>query len=321
MLAKFFLAHFRESLIPLTLLCAASLAPFSHADEPPLPQARQVRLESGRVVEYTIPFDRNALQASERTGNGLIALTSSGVLLRFELPDVRLVRERGESVEVKHLGRGEGDAVLAGLADGRICRVNPATLELTEIAKLPAPALWIGWISGTANRPGGLVVVTGSTKSTVHDVATGKTLTVEFKATTFLSDSAGRLWLGADNGEWGGQVARVDLTKGTNAIIDPPPSRNPRRRPVSGKVFTASSSCEITRYGLTAARCTWVSVRERSRESMRINRVRSLNARHKLRSRKSPMRHRRLCPSATSSRSGNPCWCSRTTTSFGSTRL
>jgi hypothetical protein len=229
MLAKIFTARFGKSLILLTLLCAASLAPFAHAGEPPLPQARRVRLESGRIIEYTTPFDRNALQDSLRTGNDLIALTSSGVLLRFQLPDVRLVQERGETVEVKCLGRGEGDAVLAGVADGRICRVNPATLELTEIAKLPAPPRWIGWLPAIGDRPAGLVVVTGSTSSTVHDLATQKTFTVDHKASTSLLDTTGRLWLGADNGEWGGRVTRVDLTKGTSASIDPPPSGDPRR--------------------------------------------------------------------------------------------
>ncbi len=188
----------------------------------------QIRLESGRVVEYTIPFDRNSLQDSLRAGNGLIALTSSGVLLRFELPDVRLVHEHAETVEVKCLGRGEGGAVLAGLADGRICRVNPVTLELTEIAKLAASPRWIGWLPAIGNRPAGLVVVTGSTTCTVHDLATQKTFTAGHNATTFLCDATGRLWLGADNGEWGGRVTRVDLTRGSSAAIDPPPSGDPR---------------------------------------------------------------------------------------------
>ncbi len=195
--------------------------------DPPRQPARQIRLESGRVVEYTIPFDRNALQASERAGNSLIALTSSGVLLRFQLPDVRLVHEHAETVEIKCLGRGEGGAILAGLADGRVCRVNPATLEVTEIAKLPAPARWIGWLSATASPPAGLVVVTGSTRSTVHDLVNQKSFTVDHKASTSLLDTTGRLWLGADNGEWGGRVTRVDLTKGTRASIDPPPSGDP----------------------------------------------------------------------------------------------
>ena len=34
------------------------------------------------------------------------------------------------------LGRGENGAVLAGLADGRICRIYPATLATTELRRL-----------------------------------------------------------------------------------------------------------------------------------------------------------------------------------------
>jgi hypothetical protein len=236
-------SRFRASLIPLTLLCAASLAPFSHGDEPPLPQARQVRLESGRVIKYAIPFDRNALQDSLRIGNDLIALTSSGVLLRFELPDIRLVQERAEIEHVKCLGRGEGDAILAGLADGRICRVNPATLELIEIAKLPAPPQWIGWLSAATNRHAGLVVVTRPTRqmgegdhhwdlpySVVHDLVAEKTFTLNYAATAFLLDNTDRLWLGADNGEWGGRISRIDLAEGKLTAIKPPPARDPGRQ-------------------------------------------------------------------------------------------
>jgi hypothetical protein len=215
--------------ILIALFCIASILPVTRADEPPLPHARPIQLESGRVIEYTIPFDRNSLQASVRLGKDLIALTSSGVLLRFQLPDVRLVQEHAETVEVKCLGRGESEAILAGLADGRVCHINPATLELTEVAKLPAPPRWIGWLQAMANHPAGLVVVTGSTRSTVHDLATQKAFTVDHKATTCLLDTTAKLWLGADNGEWGGRVTRVDLTKETSAAIDPPPSRDPGR--------------------------------------------------------------------------------------------
>jgi hypothetical protein len=61
----------------------------------------------------------------------------------------------------------------------------------------------------------------------VHDLATGKTFALEEEATTFLLDRPGRVWLGADRGEWGGRVTRVDLVKGTVAAINPPPSREP----------------------------------------------------------------------------------------------
>ncbi len=80
-----------------------------------------------------------------RVRDDLISVTSSGALLGFELPAVRLVRERIDTEEVTCLGRGEGAAVLAGLGDGRVCRVDPATLKLTELTKLPASPQWLGW--------------------------------------------------------------------------------------------------------------------------------------------------------------------------------
>jgi hypothetical protein len=227
----------------LTVLFGLSLTAVLWADEPPRPPTGEVRLGSGRVVDYTIHFDRNSLRDSLRLGNGLIALTSSGTLLRFELPEVRLVRERIDTEKVTCLGRGEGGAILAGLSDGRVCRVDPATLEFNDVTKLPAPPQWIGWGQAQGNRPAGLVVVTRPTKPAnyngrhydlpylvIHDLATGKTFEPGELATSFLLDGAGRLWLGVDKGEWGGRIIRVDLAKGIIATIKPPPSREPDRQ-------------------------------------------------------------------------------------------
>src|SRR5438552_466736 len=84
----------------LAVLCGVSLTAVLWADEPPRPPTGEVRLDSGRVVDYTIHFDRNSLRDSLRLGDGLIALTSSGTLLRFDLPAVLLVRERIDTEEV-----------------------------------------------------------------------------------------------------------------------------------------------------------------------------------------------------------------------------
>ena len=227
----------------VVLLAVMSIVPWTAtllADESPRPPSYEVRLASGRVVEYTIHFDRNSLRDSLRVGDGLIALTSSGVLLRFELPQVRLVRERIDNVEVTCLGRGEGGAVLAGLADGRVCRVDPATLGLSDVAKLPTAPQWAGWCHAAGNRPAGMVVATRHTKRmeedgehwdapywVVHDLATKKTFALEYPANTVLLDRAGRLWLGIDNGEFGGHVLRIDLSAGIVTAIKPPPSREP----------------------------------------------------------------------------------------------
>ena len=110
------------------------------ADEPPGPPSGEVRLGNGRIVDYTIHFDRNSLRNSQRLANSLIALTSSGTLLRFDQPTVRLGRERIGAEEVTCLGRGQGEVVLAGLSDGRVCRVDPTTLDLTDVAKLLVPS-------------------------------------------------------------------------------------------------------------------------------------------------------------------------------------
>jgi hypothetical protein len=223
----------------LAVFWGVSLNATLRGDEWTPPPSGEVRLASGRVVDYTIHFDRNSLRDSLRVGDALIALTSSGALLRFELPAVRLVRERIDD-EVVCIGRGEGEAVLAGLADGRVCRVEPLTFALTEVAKLPAAPSWVGSCQARGNRLAGLIGLTRKTRlverdgerwnepcSVVHDLATGKTFALEHLATTVLLDGAGRLWLGADNGEFGGHVSRIDLSTGIVTAIKPPPSREP----------------------------------------------------------------------------------------------
>ncbi len=207
------------------------------------PPRREARLENGRRLEYSILFDRNSLADSVRVGEGLVALTTAGALLRFELPAVRLSRERTDLGQVTCLGRGEGGVILAGLADGRICRVDPVTLDLAESVKLSAPPRWIGWGGAVGDRPAGLIVVTRSTKrieqagrhdnftvSVVNDLASGKTFALEREASAFLLDRAGRFWLGIDQGEWGGRIHRVDLARGTISVLQPPPSGDPHEK-------------------------------------------------------------------------------------------
>ena len=155
-------------LVPLVLLGGISVTAILRAAEPPPPASGEVRLASGRVVDFTIHFDRNSLRDSLRVGDGLIALTSSGALLRFELPAVRLASERID-VEVACIGRGQGEAVLAGLPDGRVCRVDLTTLELKEVVKLPAAPHWVGWCEAIANRPAGVIGITRTTRPMERD--------------------------------------------------------------------------------------------------------------------------------------------------------
>ena len=169
----------RIDLVPIStrpIVCPVLLAMLTglwvtsnlQGDEWTPPPVADGRLASGRVVEYAIHFDRNSLDDSVRVGDSLIALTSSGALLRFALPAIRLVRERIDD-EVTCIGRGEANTVLAGLADGRICRVDPATLELTDVVKLSGVPQWFGGCALRANRPAGMVVATRQTKLVVRE--------------------------------------------------------------------------------------------------------------------------------------------------------
>jgi hypothetical protein len=57
------------------VLCVAALSVVLRADEPPRPPAGEVQLGDGRVIAYTIHFDRNSLRDSLHLSDGLIALT------------------------------------------------------------------------------------------------------------------------------------------------------------------------------------------------------------------------------------------------------
>jgi hypothetical protein len=203
--------------------------------EAPIGSAGEVKLASGRTAGYTFHFDHNSLRGSLRLSDGLVALTSSGILLRFELPAIKLVRERIGAEEITCIGRVEGDTVFAGISDGRICRVDPMSLEFTDFARLHSAPQWIGWRGAAAKRPAGLLALTTQSKnveedgrrfsvpvSAVHDLAKHTALVLEQQATTYLLDRTGWLWLGADKGEWGGWVARVDTSNGSVIEVKPP---------------------------------------------------------------------------------------------------
>lgn len=205
--------------------------------------AGDVRLPSGLTVQYEYHYDRNALLDSREAGDALIALTRAGSLLRFDAKTLKPIGEWFGPVAATSLGRGEGDSVLVGFADGRICRVAPATLALDQVAKVDGGVRWVGW------SPGGLVVVAEPTimrewsdgvhrptkYSVVHDLASGKVYkltqkrrdprsgeetTFDRQASAFLLDGKRRLWLGDDHGEWGGWCVRIDLGVGTIADVE-----------------------------------------------------------------------------------------------------
>jgi|GEM_PF-2400644 len=258
-------------LLSLAFLVTAFGAARPHlavADEPPKPLTGQVRLVGGRLVEYATHYNRNAIRASARLGEGLIIATRSGVLQRFDSLATGLARERVDVRGLACLARGEADSVFAGFDDGRVCRLDPQTLELTEVAKLPSEVVWVGWSKvERAGKPGGLLAATSRYEtikidgedqerrvSAIHDLASGKSFPLEYRPSAFLVDRAGRLWVGSDRGEWGGWVVRVDLPEGKVETLPPPPSSDPDREPFWDAVlgFVELADGQIWAFGGTS---------------------------------------------------------------------
>jgi hypothetical protein len=156
-----------------------------------------VHLPSGLAVHYDYHYDRNALRDAHRAGGAIIALAESGNLLRLDLATMKLTREWFGPVPVVCLGRGEKDVTWAGFEDGRVCRIDPATLALTKVARLSGKPQWVGAVTDGMTKPAKsrLVVVVEQTKpvefqrkpysvgySVVHDLGSGKTYALSPKS-------------------------------------------------------------------------------------------------------------------------------------------
>ncbi len=195
------------------------------ADDGPglLQREGTVRLASGLSAHYAWSYyqrDGNSLAGAVSSGDSIVALTDAGALLRFDRATLRLSRKSLSPVAVTCLGRGEGDTVLAGFADGRIARINPATLEVTELARSSGAVAWVGVTTAVAadgaKKPR-IIAVVAKPRLVVHDLGNGKTHVVDTEPAhpdAFLLDRKGRLWLGWDSGEWGGSCLFVDLASG-----------------------------------------------------------------------------------------------------------
>jgi hypothetical protein len=203
------------------LLIAGLMHPPCSADEPGL-VARDgtVRLGSGGTAHYAWSYyqrDGNALAGALSAGDSIVALTDAGALLRFDRATLKLTKEWSGEVAVSCLGRGEGGAVLAGFADGRIARVDPASLATTELARSTGELAWVGATTGGAAEKPRIIAVVLKPRLAVHDLGAGKTYDLGGRLGrpgAFLLDRQNRLWLGADNGEWAGWCVHVDLATG-----------------------------------------------------------------------------------------------------------
>jgi hypothetical protein len=207
-----------------------------------------VDLPSGERAQFRYYFNQNALIDGVLAGKSLFTLTDSGNLIRFDsesldLTGQTIVPGRATTIALDY----QGD-VLVGTQDGHIYRVNRASLGLDRAASLKGKIAWIGTGKSNPNSNGKIVVVVDKSpdvlpwpgeadkayESRSRDAAikvlnpyqvvileNGKTSSLLFPSFShfpfpgyFMLDSQNRLWLGADNGEWGGECAYMNLHTG-----------------------------------------------------------------------------------------------------------
>lgn len=95
------------------------------------------------TFRYRYEFDLNALQDGIRVGDFMIALTESGNLVSYDLKRMAVIAVNPK-YKATCIGRGKGETILSGFADGRIAIVDPATLQLTPYAQMESRVTWIG---------------------------------------------------------------------------------------------------------------------------------------------------------------------------------
>lgn len=173
------------------------------------------RLEIGGnlSVRYHHVFNRNAIADARVAGDAVVALTPGGMLLELTLPELELVDVVYPKAPIVSLGADAGGGLLAADVDGGIHRVDAATMTLVPVGRVASRPAAVGAYRASPGASESIVVVTGQE---VHDLGTGRVWKLDYLASGITThvDRATRLWIGADRGEWGGWVARLDLIPG-----------------------------------------------------------------------------------------------------------
>ena len=224
------------------LFCCSGLARTqdsrSPSPETASPITGTVPLPNGSSAKFTYFFDHNALKDGVRVGDSLIALTESGNLIRFDpatlaMTGQAIVPGRGLSITSDDLQR-----VLVGTKAGEIFEVDPSSLTLQHVTSTQGKVWWLMRTHGTGKHKSTIIAGVDRTpdlwpwpgkefkKSEWADkVRTnpyfalieidGVPRTVPWNGGgAYLLDHSGRLWMGADNGEWGGSCGYMNLRTG-----------------------------------------------------------------------------------------------------------
>ena len=203
--------------------CAPVAGPFGGV-------ARKARLADGLEIEYVHYEDERALVDSRLADGRVIALTQGGTLLAYDVRTLARVARRVPDSPGVMLADGPAGQVLLACQDGSIHQVHPRTLDLTRRYHVEAAPLWVGTdgkevfaalpaAEGSVRHALGIGHVPDSSKQigAIRNLATGAEVPQAkyFDVpSTWLLDRGGRLWMGQDNGEWGGFSYSLDLRSG-----------------------------------------------------------------------------------------------------------
>jgi hypothetical protein len=207
-----------------------------------------LQLPNATPARFTYYFDHNALKDAVLRSNSLLALTESGNLIRFDaatfaMSGQAIVPGRGTAIAVDQSNR-----VLVGTQSGQIFEVDSSHLTFKHLVSTSGAILWLGANHSVNQQPETIVAVVNNASDVwpwpgerdkdydaraaaierqrfnPHFVLTSTNGRIQSFPLTrgqslslpnaFLSDRSGRLWMGNDNGEWGGSCAYMDLRTG-----------------------------------------------------------------------------------------------------------
>jgi hypothetical protein len=236
-----------------TLLCAAMLLaqqsnPISSVSAPVDPIAGSIDLPNGSHAQYTYFFDHNALADGVIVGEFLLAITDSGNLLRLNADSLEMTGQTIVPGSARSIAAESKDSALIGTLDGHVYRARAQSLQLEAVASTSGSIVWLSTGLSSSNPGGRIVFVVDrspdvrpwpgerdkafQTRARAAALRVANAYAVEVfengrlrelpfpKLRLFtipghyLLDSHDRLWMGADNGEWGGMCYFMDLRNG-----------------------------------------------------------------------------------------------------------
>lgn len=206
--------------VALACLVVACGSPPPHAARLPPTRADAIAQPPSTLAAA----DRAALAQVVALPDGAVARTAAGNLMRYDSALVRTAERRGAYAALAV----DGADLFAAQTDGGLVALDPATLAPTPLgAAAPGRPVWL------AALPAALVVAVDLGHDGAYDLVvlsrasgaeTGRLVVPttgnpkHHPGTWFLDRAHGAVWFGADGGEWGGALGRVDLATGAAGV-------------------------------------------------------------------------------------------------------